>query len=101
MAFVTKLWRGEASLGYTFWFFGVFMLFIMRVVEISTERMSPETGQLGFIISLFYYSVYSFILWRTADHIEYDLIYARLVRGFILIGWGRYMISANLLGGLV
>lgn len=99
MAFVSKLWRGEASLGFTFWILGVFMLFFLRLFEIATANMSPGAGQLGFMVSLAYFMVYSIVLWRTADKIEYDLIYARLVRGFILLGWIRYLISANLLAG--
>ena len=100
MDFAKRLWRGEASLGFTFWIFGVFMLFFLRLFEIATANMSPGAGQAGFIVSMAYFMVYSVILWRTADRVEYDLIYARLVRGFILLGWGRYLISAILINGL-
>jgi len=100
MDFAKRLWRGEARLGLTFWIFGVFMLFFLRLFEITTANMSPEAGQAGFIVSMSYFMVYSVILWRTAGKIEYDLIYARLVRGFILLGWIRYLISANLITGL-
>jgi len=100
MGFLAKLWRGQASLGFTFWIFGVFMLFFFRLFEIATANMSPELGQIGFMVSMAYFFVYSIILWRTAGNIDYDLIYARLVRGFILLGWGRYLISAILINGL-
>jgi hypothetical protein len=100
MEFISKIWRGEASLGFTFWILGIFMLFILRLFEIATIKMSSGFGQVGFIVSISYFLVYSIILWRTAAHVEYDLVYARLVRGFIFLGWGRYIISANLLPGL-
>ena len=99
MDFASKLWRGETGLGFTFWVLGVFMLFIMRLFEIATANMSPSLGQAGFLVSLGYFTLYSIILWRTAGRVDYDLIYARLARGFVLIGWGRYLISATLLLG--
>lgn len=99
MAFFTKLWRGELGLGYTFWFFGVFMLFVLRIFEIGTGTISISAGQAGFLTSLGYFSLYSVVLWRAAANVEYDLIYARLARGFVLLGWFRYFISANILGG--
>ena len=95
MAYLAKLWRGQASLGFTFWIFGVFMLFIFRLFEIATANMSPGLGQVGFLVSMVYFLFYSIILWRTAGNIDYDLIYARLARVFILVGWGRYLISAT------
>lgn len=100
MEFVKRLWRGEAKLGFTFWILGVFMLFIMRLFEIATANLSPAVGQIGFVVSISYFLVYSIILWRTADKVDYDLVYARLARGFVLLGWGRYLITANLLVGL-
>lgn len=99
MSFFKKLWRGELSLGYTFWFFGVFMLFMWRIFEIATEKISISAGQTGFLLSLGYFTIYSIILWRAAGNMEEDLIYARLMRGFLLLGWFRYLVSANILGG--
>lgn len=100
MEFTKRLWRGEAKLGFTFWILGVLMLFIMRLFEIATANMSPAIGQMGYAISLMYFLVYSIILWRTAGNVDYDLIYARLARGFVLLSWGRYLITANLIVGM-
>lgn len=99
MAFIQKLWRGEASLGFTFWILGVFVLLVLRIFEIATENISHTAGQVGYLFSLLYYTFYSVVLWRTAGSAETDPVYANLVRAFLLLGWGRYLITANFLGG--
>lgn len=100
MAFIQKIWQGEASLWFTFWVLGVFILFVLRLFEIATDNISPTAGQAGYLFSLCYYTLYSVVLWRTAGNKETDVFYANLVRAFLLLGWGRYLLTANFLGGV-
>jgi len=94
--FLIKIWKGEASLGFTFWIMGVFMLVIFRVFEVATASISIEAARAGFLISMAYFFMYSIALWRTAANVEEDVKYALLARLFILAGWGRYALTAIL-----
>ena len=98
MSYFQKLWHGDIRLGMIFWFYGIFVLFLLRIIEVSAASNSPTAGQVAFLISLVYYLFYSIVLWRTTAKEEFDFMYTRLARIFLLVGWGRYLLSANLLG---
>jgi len=54
MGFLLKLWRGEVSLGTTYWIFGALVVFMFEMLEMVPMETAGQSGILTFISSVYY-----------------------------------------------
>ena len=66
MGFIAKLWRGEISLGTTYWIFGAVVVFMFQVFEMAAVNLSEDQGDFIVFISTAYYLFISIAILRSA-----------------------------------
>ena len=66
MGFIGRLWRGEVSLGATYWIFGALVVFMFQVFEAATALPPEGPGELGVFISTAYYFFISIAILRSS-----------------------------------
>lgn len=65
MGFLAKLWRGEVSLGTTFWVFGVLVVFMFQIFEL-VPMANPAAAKTLVFFSSAYYLFISIAVFRSS-----------------------------------
>lgn len=65
MGFLLKLWRGEVSLGTTYWIFGALVVFMFHMLEF-VPLGNPEQSGILKAISSTYYAFISIAIFRSS-----------------------------------
>ena len=92
MSFIAKLWRGEVSLGVTYWIFGGVVFTMFQLYVFVTQGMNEDTASFGLYAGLAYFIFMSVAIWRSASRYNGPktwLILAQLsvVGGFFNFLW--------------
>jgi hypothetical protein len=57
MGFIGRLWRGEVSLGTTYWIFGALVVFMFQMLEFVPLDNPDRAGILTFISTAYYFFI--------------------------------------------
>ena len=66
MNFIAKLWRGEVSLGITYWIFGGVVLSMFKLFTLVTQSMNEDSAGFGIFAGLAYFVFISVAIWRSS-----------------------------------
>ena len=57
MGFIGRLWRGQVSLGTTYWIFGALVVFMFQMLEFVPMESPDRAGILIFISTAYYFFI--------------------------------------------
>lgn len=57
MGFIGRLWRGQVSLGTTYWIFGALVVFMFQMLEFVPMENPDQAGILIFISTAYYFFI--------------------------------------------
>lgn len=57
MGFIGRLWRGQVSLGTTYWIFGALVVFMFQMLEFVPMENPDRAGILIFISTAYYFFI--------------------------------------------
>ncbi len=104
MGFLIKLWRGEVSLGTTFWIFGALVVFMFQVLEMVPMEDPAGSKILTFISSAYYVFIAIAIFRSSFRHTGSRMLifYAQLSAvGLLVLVAMRIFLPEDLFGGLL
>lgn len=97
MGFLLKLWRGEVSLGTTYWIFGALVVFMFHMLEFVPLGNADQTGILRFISSAYYLFISIAVFRSSIRHngSRLFIIYAQLsaLGLLLLVVWRIFAVS--------
>jgi len=103
VGFLLKLWRGEVSLGTTYWIFGALVVFMFEMLELVPMENASQSDVLTFISSAYYFFI-SIAIFRSSFRHKGSrlfIIYTQLtaVGLLLVVGW-RFFAGSGAMEGI-